>query len=247
MAEAIDTMQDRLPFSILTDLPAPEEWHKRVRKGCAKLRVLDDILSMIEQRFVPNEHGKKIKLAATDITVEQAELLYYLITETKPILTVETGFDHGLVASIMTAAHMVNELNGGHVPVQGQPRYLHEGVGFFTIEKLNLVGYQIMEHEPAIVFPQLYLQKLNEGLALVYFNSAKDFDEQMMEYFYMNRLLNEGGIMVINTTNPARQELVDYIRKNRFDYAVRELDCGMALVQLPQPVALSQHTPRFRH
>jgi hypothetical protein len=247
MAEAIDSMAGKLPFSILTDLPSPEEWHKRTRKACAKLRVLDDILSMIEQRYVPNEHGKKIKLGTHDVTVEQAELLFYLITETKPILTVETGFDHGLVTSMMTAAHMVNELNGGHVPIQSQPRYVHEGVGLFTVEKLNLTGYQIMEHEPAMVLPQMYLQKLTDGLALVYFNSAKEFDEQMMEYFYMNRLLNEGGIMAINTSHPARQELVDYIRKNRFDYAVRELDCGIALVQLPQPSALAQHHPRFRH
>ncbi|WP_206214361.1 hypothetical protein, partial [Pseudomonas viridiflava] len=59
-------------------------------------------------------------------------------------------------------------------------------------------------------------------------------DEQMMEYFYLIRLLNEGGIIAINTRAPARQELVDYIRKNRHDYAVRVVDDHITLVQIPK-------------
>jgi hypothetical protein len=248
MAEkTIDILAGKLPFSILTDLPSPEEWHKRCRQACSTIRQIDTILSLIEQGFVPNEHGRKIKFREDDITVEQAELLFYLTTEVKPILTVETGFDHGLVTAIFAAAHMYNELKGGHVPIQAQPKYVMEGVGFYTLEKLGLSLYQVMEHESAMVLPQMYLQKLSEGLGIVYLNSATEFDEQMMEYFYLNRLLQEGGIIAINTAASARRELVDYIRTSRFDYAVREMSCGITLVQLPQPLALAQHNPRFRH
>jgi hypothetical protein len=238
---------ERLPFNILTDIPASEEWHNRARQVCGTIRALDTVLSQIEQRFVPNEHGRKIKLRENDVTPEQAELLLYLVTETKPILTIETGFDHGLITAMFAAGHMYNGLKGGHVPMQSQPKYVLEGIGLYNMSKLDLKLYQVMEHESAMVLPQMYLQKLNDGLALAYLNSATEFDEQMMEYFYLNKLLQEGGIIAINTSVPARRELVDYIRKNRFDTAIRDMDCDITLVQLPQPIALAQHNPRFRH
>lgn len=236
-----------LPFSILTDIASPDEWHKRCRQACGKVSALDKLLTMVDQRWVPSEKGKKFKLEEDEITVSQVELLFYLVTETKPILTVETGFDTGLIAGIITAAHLYNELNGGHVPIQNQPRHVMEGTGFYTLERLKLTGYQIMEHETAAVLPQMYLQKLNDGLSFVYFNSATDFDEQMMEYYFLNRLLNEGGIIAINTKAPARAELVEYVRKNRFDYAVRDMQNGITLVQLPHNAAMALHNPRFRH
>lgn len=247
MGEAQDILGSKLPFNILTDLPSPEEWHKRSRQACGTLPALDKIFSMIEQGWVPNLHGKKYRLEEGDVTTAQAELLFYLVTETKPILTVETGFEHGLNAAVITAGHMYNGLNGGHVPVQNQPKAILDGIGFYTMERLELNGYQIMEHETGTVLPQMYLQKLNQGLSFVYFSSATDFDEQMMEYFFLNRLLNEGGIMAINTHAPARQELVAYIRKARHDYAVRETPCGITLVQTPNHSAIARHNPGLRH
>lgn len=241
-----DILDNKLPFSILTDLPSQAEWHKRTRQDCAKVKALDELLSMIEQRYVLDRDGKKIALGEEDVTLEQAELLYYLVTQTKPILTVETGFDHGLISGVITAGHMVNNLKGGHVPIQESPKYIMGGVGFYTMERLKLEGYQIMEHESALVLPQMYMQELNDGLAFAYLNCSKEFDEQMMEYFYLNRLLNEGGIIAINTNATARKNLVEYIRKMRHDYAVREVG-SITLVQSPKLSALADHSPQFRH
>lgn len=244
---APDAAKKTLPFNILIDLPSPAEWHKRSRQACGKFPALDKVFSMIEQGWVPNIHGRKYTLDDQDVTEEQAELLFYLMTETRPILTVETGFHHGLVSAVMTLGHMANGLNGGHVPIQDQPREMLDGIGFYTMERLELTGYQIMEHETGTVLPQMYLQKLNQGLSLVYFNQATDFDEQMMEYFFLNRLLGEGGIMAVNTAESARRALVDYVRKERHDYAVRDTGCGITLIQTPHHAALAGHQPDFRH
>ncbi len=244
---ASTNIQSGLPFSIMTDIPSQSEWHKRCRQACAKVKALDELLTMIEQREVPTEDGKIIQLQDGDITLRQAELFFYIVTETKPVLTVETGFDHGLISGIISAAHEYNGEKGGHVPIQDQPRDIMDGVGFYTLERLNMIGYQIMEHPSAMVLPQMYLQKLNEGLSFIYFNSATDFDEQMMEYFFLSRLLNEGGIIAINTREPARKQLVDYIRTSRSDYAVRDMDDHITLVQTPMMSALAGHNPKFRH
>jgi len=246
------TMQEQaenseLPFNILTDLASPAAWSKIAHEARNDTPQLDEVFSMIERREVIDTNGKNVKLKDGDITLEQAELLFYLIHEIKPILSVEMGFANGLAASVMTTAHMLNGLNGGHVPIEDQAKLVNDGIGHHTMERLELTGYQIMEHEPALVLPQMLLQQLNQGLKLVYFNGARTFEEQMMEYYYMNRLLNEGGVLAINTANAARRELVDFIRRDRHDYAIRALSCGITLVQKPAVTALAQHAASVKH
>src|SRR5690606_3097909 len=111
--------------------------------------------------------------------------LFYLVTAIRPVISYETGFDQGLAAALMTAAHMVNGEHGGHVPIQDDAKNVEGGIGAKIFSELGLTGYQIMEHEPAHVLPQLFLQRLGQGLRLVYFNSATASDEQMMEYYYI--------------------------------------------------------------
>jgi hypothetical protein len=240
MAHAAASISD-LPFNILTDLPSPQEWLDRLDVACHEMPALDEVIQLIKLGHVPTPMGELMKLSEDSVTMEQAALLFYLATTLKPILTIETGFKMGLTASVFTLAHMRNELSGGHVPIQEQAKLVNEGIGLYTLERLNLQGYQIMEHAPAVVLPQVYMQNLNKGLKIVYLNSAENADEQIMEYFYLNRMLNEGGVMAINLNHPARQQLVEFIRNDRSDYAIRMLPCNIALVQKPNVTELSRH------
>lgn len=236
----------QLPFNILTDLPSPAEWHKRVRQACGKFSYLDDVMTATERRRLVWK-DIDVPLDDQDMTLEEAELLFYLVTETKPILTVETGLGKGLAAATMIIGHMQNDLNGGHVPLQIKSENTKENPGIALLEAMPITGYQIMDHESALVLPQMYLQQLNDGLTLGYVNNATEFDVLMMEYFYLNRLLNEGGIMAIDTRVKARRELVDYIRRERHDYAIRPISETMTLVQKPSLSAFSLHHPVIRH
>lgn len=242
----VATFSDTLPFNILTDLAQPQQWLDQLEQARVLTPALDEVLTYIERKQITNESGAIVTVPDNVLTVEQAALLFYLIETTKPTLSVETGFTYGLAASVMTLAHMRNDQNGGHVPIQENAKQIHDGIGFYLLQKLGLRGFQLMEHEPAIVLPQLYMQQLNNGLTLVYLNSAEDADEQVMEYFYLIRLLNEGGIMAINTNHPARQKLVDFIRTDRDDFAVLALPCGITLIQKPNVTALSR-TAGIRH
>lgn len=237
----------QLPFSILTDVMSPAEWHKRTRKACSSIPALDDVLTMIEKREVKWGDNIAAILDDNDITLREAELLFYLICEIKPILTVETGLGKGVAAAVMIAAHMHNGLNGGHVPLQKKNENTKDNPGVALLNALPLTGFQIMDHESALVLPQMYLQQLNDGLKFAYLNNATEFDVLMMEYFYVNQLLNEGGIIAIDTRERVRRELVDYVRRERHDYAVREIDETMTLIQKPQLAALSMHRPDMRH
>ena len=238
---AVVTSMQELPFNILTDLALPQKWLARLENARRDNNALDEVARMLETRRMTSPHDESLSIPEDAVTLEQAALFYYLVTTLKPILSIETGFKLGLAAAVITLAHMGNGLNGGHVPIQDQAKQVLDGAGFYTLQRLNLQGYQIMEHPPSVVLPQVYSQGLNQGLLFVYLNSAENADEQVMEYFYLNRMLNEGGVIAINTAHPARRRLVEFIREDRDDYAIRELTCDITLVQKPHLTNLARH------
>lgn len=237
-----------LPFHILTDLATPSVWTQNARKACSKMPALDALFTMIDKREISRGELRTPYAVKDDsVTTQQAELFLYILTQIKPNLSLEIGFGDGLLSGVLTAAHMYNGLKGGHIPVQDRARAIYGGIGIYVLEHLNLENYQIMEHPSATVLPQIYLQHINDGLLFAYLNHATGFDEQMMEYFYITRLLNEGGILAINTTHPARRALVDFIRSDRDDYAVRDMECDVTLVQIPKLTVLADHVPAAKH
>jgi hypothetical protein len=227
------TQNDMRHFNITTDLPSAVELRGLMTDARKKNAPLNRLLTMVEAGEIRITDGAIIKINAENHVLDRVMWLYYLTVAAKPILTIETGFHQGLIAAAITLAHMDNALHGGHVPIQDRAKQVENGIGFKLFTDFSLSGFQIMEHEPAMVLPQVYLQNLNAGLRLAYFNFATSSDEQMMEYFYINTLLNEGGIMVINTDHAARRFLVDYLQKERHDMVLRTLECGLVLAQKP--------------
>ena len=236
------------PFHILTDLATPAVWSQNCRQACSQMPALDAVFTMIEKREIPRgELRTPYAVKEESVTTQQAELFLYIMNRLKPNLSLEIGFGDGLLSCVLTAAHMHNGLKGGHVPVEDRARAINGGVGARLMEELNLENYQIMEHPPEIVLPQIYIQNINDGLLFAYMNHATAFDEQMMEYFYVSRLLNEGGVLAINLAHPARRALAEYIRSERHDCAFREMECGVALVQLPVVTVSADQLPSATH
>jgi hypothetical protein len=232
MAQVTASLHE-LPYNILTDLPSMAVMLAQLEVARHESHSLDEVVRFVETGRIPTASGEFLKVPEDTITIDQVALLYYLTVTLKPILSVETDFGVGLMASVMTLAHMQNGLNGGHIPIQDQAKLAHEGIGFYTMQRLGLVGFQLMEHAPAFVLPQVCMQGLNQGFRLAYLNGSGSLDEQIMAYYYLNKMLNPGGVLVVNTTHPARQKLVEFIQKERDDYAVRVMPCGITLIQKP--------------
>lgn len=226
-------LSDIRNFNITTDLPSLHDLRDFITAQRKQNPTLDRLFKMLDAAEIRITDGGITPLKEAAIIAEHAMWLYYLTVTAKPILSLEMGMYQGVTAAAVTIAHMQNGLHGGHVPIQDHAKQVENGIGFKLFTDLGLSGFQIMEHEPAMVLPQVYLQNLNSGLRLVYFNHATASDEQMMEYFYVNALLNDGGIMVINTAHAARRFLVDYLRQERHDIVLRTLDCGLVLAQKP--------------
>lgn len=192
-------------------------------------------ISSLKECFEFIEKGDVKGTAIDDKLINKDILstLFYLTDKIKPTLTLETGFVYGLAATTFLSAHELNNRQGGHVPV-ADTYFFEEGdkKSADLIKGYGFDSYQVMEHPPIIVLPQLLLQEVAPDLKVVFLNSAEGFEEACVEFFYIDKMLLEHGVLAINTNkSDAYKDLVTHIKDKRFDYKAKELDCGLVLFQ----------------
>ena len=227
-------------INITKDIPSQKKIAAYVAEQTNNSSVLAEIMATADSRKLLAPDGTLIDLPKDVARKNQLELLFYLTHILKPILTAETGFNYGMTASAFLCAHALNHLKGGHVPIQNEALSLHEGIGAHTLHRLRLENYQIMEHEPCIVLPEMLLQRLAPDLRLAYINGADEYDEAMLEFYYLDRQTLSNGIIAVNThKSKGRKDILKFIKKYRPTYKVAETDCGITLIQ--RDVMPAQH------
>ncbi len=226
--------QDDQPITIniAKDIPSSKKIAAYAAEQANNSSVLAEILSIAKDRKIASPDGTMLDLPKNIARQDQLELLFYLTHTTKPILTAETGFNYGMTASAFLCAHALNHLKGGHVPIQNCALDINDGVGAHTLKRLRMENYQIMEHEPSIVLPEMLLQRLAPDLRLSYINGDDIYDEAMLEFYYFDRQTLANGIIAINTyKSKGRKDVLKFIKKYRPSYKIAETDCGITLIQ----------------
>lgn len=235
---------EKTSINITSDIPSQDEIHNFVEEQRKSSTALDDVLTSMEEGSLLAPSGEKVELHPDCVTKDIAETLFYLTSKIRPILTVETGFIYGLSATAIMCAHEINNLNGGHVPIQVHAKEIHDGIGAYTLERFGFTNFQLMEHESSLVMPQMLIQNLAPDLSLAFINGSKRFDEIMLEVHYIDLLLVNDGVIAINTNhNPAAKAVVDYMKTNKPYYTSKEMDNGLVLFQKTQDVILGQDEP----
>ncbi len=214
------------------DLPSGKAITQYVDQQCQNSSVLSEVMEAVRSRKLPTSDGKFMTLPKDAARQDQLELLFYLTHQLKPILTCETGFNYGMTACSFLCAHALNNLKGGHVPIQNLALNVNSGVGAYTLKRFRMENYQIMEHEPCIVLPEMLLQRLAPDLRLSYINGDDAYDETMLEFYYFDRQTLPSGLIALNFhKSKNRKEVLEFIKKHRPDYKIFETDCGIALIQ----------------
>ncbi len=219
-------------LDVSKDIPSEKKISTYASEQANNSSVLAEVLEIAQSRKLPGPEGEIISLPKNIARLNHLELLFYLTHHMKPILTSETGFNYGMTASAFLCAHALNNLKGGHVPIQNRALDINDGVGAYTLKRLRMENYQIMEHEPCIVLPEMLLQRLAPDLRLAYINGNDAYDEAMLEFYYLDRQTLPTGIIAINThQSTERKDLLKFIKKFRPEYKIAETDCGIALIQ----------------
>lgn len=148
------------------------------------------------------------------IEEETAALLHELTRDLNAVRTAETGMAAGHSAVAIASVH-AERGEGLHTCVDPHQTTLWKSAGLELCEKAGVTPFIELVEEPSeYALPRMAQEGLELDLAFV--DGLHLFDQVLLDFFYFDRMLRTGGVMVFHDTwMPAVQKAVGYVASNR--------------------------------
>lgn len=172
------------------------------------------IAEVLQKRHVVARDGTEIPIHS-EISVAEGEALQRLVRELRPEVTLEIGCAFGISALYICEA--LAEVGGRrHIVIDPHQLTHWKGAGLFTLERAgfgSLVEFHALSSHVAL--PRLEMEGTKIGLALI--DGWHTFDYAMIDFFYVDRLLQVGGVVMLDDTAAfaAIRKLARYIAMHR--------------------------------
>lgn len=172
--------------------------------------VLKEILTTNQ---VKSADGELVKLHS-HISPEQGGFLQEIIDKIKPKVSIEVGLAYGISALFICEALQKN-YPAHHIIIDPFQFNYWKGIG---LENLKRAGYgEIIEFHKEyshIALPQLESKQIKIDFAFI--DGMHTFDHTLLDFFFVDRLLNVGGIVVIDDCDfPSIKKVCRFIARNR--------------------------------
>lgn len=152
-----------------------------------------------------------------EVYAEDGRLLQRLVEVLAPRVVLEVGMAHGISSLYLGEALAALPEPALHIVIDPYQNDLWRGIG---LRNLRLAGYDshllFVEESSETVLPRLYAEGLGPDqpleLDLAFIDGYHDFDQVLVEFFYIHRLLREGGVCVFHDVNmPALNAAVRHV------------------------------------
>ncbi len=177
------------------------------------------LLSKIyETGFVEDADGNSVQAFGPSIPRETGALLYDLVKRGAH-KTLEVGMAYGLSSLHICQAHR-DKGGGSHTAIDPfQDGW--KSIGVLNVRRAGLEDLlRVIEAPSCEALPQL-LEK-GERFDLAFIDGAHRFDNVILDFFYVDRLLNVGGVVVFDDLGmPPVYDAVSYVIRNRAYEIVR--------------------------
>lgn len=168
--------------------------------------VLRDILATGQVR-----DGEERLRLHSHMDEEEGALIKKLFTTVKPLTSIEVGFAYGI--STLYACDALSA-NGGpcrHIVIDPAQSGQWRGIG---LKNVALAGFdrfvEFHEDQSAIVLPALFARGTRVQAAII--DGLHRFDQAMMDFFFINKMLDVGGVVILDDANwPGVFRLVKHI------------------------------------
>lgn len=173
-------------------------------------RLLEEIYAT---GLVTDEQGHIHKLHS-GISKVHAEGLYRLVRERKPATVVEVGMAYGL--STLAILQALEDAGGGSlISIDPYQRTDWHGVGLTNVRRAQLSARHTLIEEPSyLALPELLRRKTAADFA--YVDGWHTFDYVLVDFFYLDKLLNVGGVIGFNDCGLwAIDRVISFIRTHR--------------------------------
>jgi predicted O-methyltransferase YrrM len=244
-----DGRQTAALFARRSSIPVCERISELRRRGFGDIRHLDPPRSGIgpSMSMEPPERKKlhplvEEVLTTTQITFpdgeviqansyiprDECELIYRAAQMSHATQAIEVGMAYGVSTLCLCDAlrHNVQTSNSGTPRLIAMDPAQHwknswNGVGLRQIERAGFQDYiEFHERSSQEVLPELWRRGFRCQLAFI--DGWHTFDHTLVDFFYIDRMLEEGGIVLFDDVGyPAINALVRFILSNR-DYGLTE-------------------------
>jgi predicted O-methyltransferase YrrM len=149
------------------------------------------------------------------ISADEGAALQRLIRAVKPRVTLEIGFAYGI--STLFICEALAEVGGErHIVIDPMQKDGWKGIGLYTLERAgygSLIEFHGESSHQAL--PRLEQAKQRVDLALI--DGWHTFDYVLVDFFYVDRLLNVGGVVMFDDARfyPAIRKVARYVATHR--------------------------------
>lgn len=172
--------------------------------------VIDEIYST---KRCEDLEGQVVDPFTASIPSTDGMVLYKNVTEMKARKTLETGMAYGMSTLFMCQALKDNG-GGEHVAIDPEESTTWRSIGILNVEKAGFRDMVRLYQSPSYhVLPQLVTA--GEKFDLAFIDGLHLFDAVLMDFFYMDKLLDVGGRIIFHDTfMPSVRKALAFILRN---------------------------------
>jgi len=146
---------------------------------------------------------------SSSIDLQEGLFIQQLIRTYRPKKTIEIGCANGISSTFICEA-ISEYASDDHLIVDAYQAVSWDNVGLHTLKRAGFSNFRLVEELSEIILPELLKGGHKFDFALI--DGWHTFDHTLLDFFYLNRMLNVGGIIVIDDVSyPAIRKCVRYI------------------------------------
>lgn len=159
-------------------------------------------------RQVVDANGNRYQLR-DEVDQKEGSLLHSLVLQHRFTKSLEVGCAFG-ISSLYICDALSRLDSPSHTIIDPFQEADGHGVGVANLRRANFNFFELIEKPSELVLPGLLAEGKSYQFAFI--DGWHTFDHTLLDFFYINRLLEEGGIVVIDDVNmPAIRRVVRYI------------------------------------
>lgn len=166
------------------------------------------INEIFEKKLVFDEQGNPHPLNSS-IKPEEGNFLKKMISEHKPVNTIEIGCACG-ISSLFICSALEEQANASHTIIDPSQKSVWKNIGITNLKRANIDFFTLIEKPSEIALPALLAEGKKYNLGFI--DGWHTFDHTLIDFFYLNRLIDVGGIIIIDDIDlPGINKLMRYV------------------------------------
>ena len=195
-----------------------------------QVRAADLLDKIYASGRVEAEDGSTEAAFPTSVPREHADELIRLVRDMGFTRTIETGMAYGLSTLAIGSVHQERG-EGTHIAIDPIQTRRFGAIGISNVRRAGLADrVQVIEARADVALPKLR----DEGVRLDFgfIDGFHVFDYALVDFFYIDLMLDVGGVVVFHDTWKAGiAEAVSYVSANRAYESLEAPDHGLAVLR----------------